>query len=74
MGRCACDEVVRLVEAEGRVAKRPQGPARTRRAERVPSDASSFAKATEDKEAAARGGGIEVAGEEKRLRATTAFI
>ena len=32
MGRCACDEVVRLAEAEGRAAKRPQGPARTRRA------------------------------------------
>ena len=32
MGRCACDEVVRLAEAEGRAAKRSQEPARTRRA------------------------------------------
>ena len=31
VGRCACDEVVRLAEAEGRAAKRPQGSARTRR-------------------------------------------
>jgi len=40
IGRCACDEVVRLAEAEGRAAKRPQGPARTRRAKRVPSFAA----------------------------------
>ena len=37
MGRCACDEVVRLAEAEGRAAKRSQEPARTRRAKREPS-------------------------------------
>ena len=28
IGRCACDEVVRLAEAEGRAAKRSQEPER----------------------------------------------
>ena len=42
--------------------------------EKIGGDASSFAKATEDEEAAAREGGAEAAGEEGRLRPTTAFI
>ena len=32
MGRCACDEVVRLAETEGRAAKRSQEPERPSRA------------------------------------------
>ena len=65
--RCACDEVVRLPEAEGRGAKRSQGEAARFRSDDAPS--ISTTETTETALRARNGVGEGVPGQLNRFRA-----